>query len=274
VLGAVAVFAVLIAAHVAAQLAHLPRWRGWLPVAGGGAAALMLGAYACWRRRTTGAPPADLPLLRLGPHFLAGLLIGAGLQALTVLSIALVAPAHVTGPNPPGVMVPILADALETGVFEEIIARGMLFAWLEARWGSGRALALSALIFGGLHVVNPGFSPLAAVGLAAAGILLGAGFMAARSLWVPIALHAGWNFTEAGLFGASVSGHDELVGLFVTRFDGRALLTGGAFGPEASLGGVAVVVLAAGAMVALAWRRGQFRPPGRQRRDGTVKSSH
>ncbi len=260
VLGVVVVLVVLIGLHVAAQLAHLPRWRAWLPIAGVLDAALMLGAYAYWRRRTTGAPAADLPLARLVPHFLAGLAIGAGLQALTILSIALVTPVHIAGPNPPGLVVPMLADALETGVFEEITARGLLFAWLEARWGSKWALVISSLIFGGLHFANPGVSPLAAVGVAAAGVLLGAGFMAARSLWLPIALHAGWNFTESGLFGASVSGHDELPGLFSTQFDGPALLTGGAFGPEASLTGVIVVVLAGGAMVAAAWRRGQLRP--------------
>jgi len=260
VLGTVAMVVALVALQIGAQLTHLPGWEAWLPPVAVLAAGLMLAVYGYWRGKITGAPPADLPLSRLVPHFLTGLAIGAGLQALTFLSIALVAQVHITGPNPPGVIVPMLADALETGVFEEIIARGLLFAWLEARWGSKWALVISALIFGGMHFANPGFSPVAAVGLSAAGVLLGAAYMAARSLWFPIALHAGWNFTESGIFGASMSGHGELEGLFNTQFDGAPLLTGGTFGPEASLTGVIVVALGAAAMVAAAARRGQFRP--------------
>ncbi len=139
----------------------------------------------------------------------------------------------------------------------------MLLAWLESRWGSARALLISALLFGAMHFANPGFSPVAAAGLLAAGVLLGAAFVAARSLWLPIGLHLAWNFTETGIFGGATSGHDELAGLFATRFSGAPLLTGGEFGPEASLTGVIVVTLAAAAMVGAAWRRGQFRAPGR-----------
>lgn len=262
-LGVVAVIAVLMALQVAAQLTHLPAWRAWMPPASVLAAALMLGVYAFWRRRTTGAPPRELPMSGLLPQAALGLAIGAGLQGLTVLSISLVAQVQITGPNAPAVMVPPLSDALETAVFEEILWRGMLLAWLESRWGSARALLISALLFGAMHFANPGFSPVAAAGLLAAGVLLGAAFVAARSLWLPIGLHLAWNFTETGIFGGATSGHDELAGLFATRFSGAPLLTGGEFGPEASLTGVIVVTLAAAAMVGAAWRRGQFRAPGR-----------
>ncbi len=262
-LGVAAVIAALVALQVAAQLTHLPAWRAWMPLVSVLAAGLMLGVYGLWRQRVGGAPPADLPLSRLVPHVALGLALGAGLQALTVLSISLVAQVQISGPNAPAVMVPALADALETAVFEEILWRGMLLAWLETRWGSGRALLISALLFGAMHFANPGFSPVAVVGLVAAGVLLGAAWIAARSLWLPIGLHLAWNFTETGVFGASTSGHGELAGLFATRFSGPPLLTGGDFGPEAALTGVIVVALAAAAMVGVAWRRGQFRQPAR-----------
>ncbi len=259
VLGTLAMVAALVVLDAAAQIPRQSGLRPWTLPAVVLAAAMMLVVYGYWRRKITGTPPADLPLARLGPHVLAGLAIGAGLQALTILSIALVAQVHITGPNPPGVMVAPLVNALETGVFEEIISRGLLFAWLESRWGSKWALAISVLFFGAMHFANPGFSTLAALGVAAAGVLLGAAFMVARSLWLPIALHMAWNFTEAGIFGTALSGQHAPAGLFPTRFSGPPLLTGGEFGPEASLSGVIVVALAAAAMVVAAARRGQFR---------------
>jgi hypothetical protein len=55
-----------------------------------------------------------------------------------------------------------------------------------------------------------------------------------RSLWISIALHFAWNFTEGGIFGAAVSG-GEINSLLVVPLRGPKYLTGGAFGPEASV---------------------------------------
>ena len=72
-----------------------------------------------------------------------------------------------------------------------------------------------------------------------AGVVLGAVFMIKRRLWLPIGLHAAWNFTQAGIFGATVSGPTQ-GGLLVSRITGPAWATGGSFGPEASLPAVIV----------------------------------
>ena len=62
-----------------------------------------------------------------------------------------------------------------------------------------------------------------------AGVLLGLAYAATRSLWLPIGLHFGWNFTEGGIFGASVSGR-AYHGMFKFSLSGSDILTGGAFG--------------------------------------------
>nr|WP_141810786.1 CPBP family intramembrane glutamic endopeptidase [Nocardia bhagyanarayanae] len=38
------------------------------------------------------------------------------------------------------------------------------------------------------------------------GTLTAAAYVATRSLWLPIGLHFGWNFIQAGVFGVTVSG--------------------------------------------------------------------
>jgi hypothetical protein len=91
--------------------------------------------------------------------------------------------------------------------------------------------------------------------------------MMTRSLWLPMGLHAAWNFTEGEVFGVPVSGIPEH-GLFQARISGPELLTGGAFGLEAS---IVAVVIATGAgvwFVCLAVRRGQVVQPWWVRRLG------
>ena len=65
--------------------------------------------------------------------------------------------------------------------------------------------------------------------------MLAAAYAATRNLWVPIGLHFGWNFAAAGIFSAEVSGNGESTGCWTASTSGPALLTGGEFGPEASL---------------------------------------
>jgi membrane protease YdiL (CAAX protease family) len=69
------------------------------------------------------------------------------------------------------------------------------------------APALAAAIFGLVHALNPGATVVSTAAIAIeGGLLLAAAYALIRNLWLPIGLHFGWNFTEGGIFGASVSG--------------------------------------------------------------------
>ena len=58
--------------------------------------------------------------------------------------------------------------------------------------------------------------------------------MLTRSLWLPMGLHAAWNFTQGEIFDVPVSGLSEH-GLLNAKLSGPALLSGGSFGLEASV---------------------------------------
>ena len=135
--------------------------------------------------------------------------------------------------------------ALISGVCEEVIFRGGIYRIMEDMFGSGIALGFSGLLFGLVHLGNPGATMFAAVAIAIeAGILLGAAYAATRSLWFPIGIHIGWNFAEGGIFGASVSGLPGGHGLLNFPLHGPDWLTGGAFGPEASVIPMVICTLA------------------------------
>ena len=185
------------------------------------------------------------PVVELDPHAATGALargsaLGALLSAAVMLALSWWGVASITPDGGFTALAYPFAAALVAAVGEELVMRGVLFRIVERSLGSWIALALSAALFGALHGFNAGATAVSSVAIALeAGVLLAAAYMCARSLWLPIGLHLGWNFTEGGIFGASVSGGHEH-GMFASTFRGPDLLTGGAFGPEASV--VAVVV--------------------------------
>lgn len=154
-----------------------------------------------------------------------------------------------------------VAVALESAVGEEIVFRGVIFRRLEDSLGTSIALLISAAAFGLIHAGNPGASWVSTLAIALeSGVLLALAFAATRSLWLPIGLHFGWNFTEGGVFGAAVSG-GQYTGMIVAPLSGAPLITGGAFGPEASLAALLISLGASAALAGYAMRHGAWRRP-------------
>ncbi len=106
-------------------------------------------------------------------------------------------------------------------VIEEILFRGVLFRLVEQMTGTVGAMVVSALVFGGLHLLNsPNLWGALAIAIQG-GLMLAAVYAATRSLWLPIGLHFGWNFAESGIFGTTVSGSDNSGGgIFSSVLDG------------------------------------------------------
>lgn len=189
------------------------------------------------------------------PEFINGFLVGALLFGTTMLVMWLLGIASFTlGGGWKALGYPLIG-ALAAGVVEETLVRGVLFRIIEESLGTWLALAISAAVFGALHAFNPGATVVSSIAIALeAGVLLAAVYMYTRRLWMAIGLHVAWNFTEGGVFGASVSGGNAN-GMLASHFQGATWLTGGKFGPEASLVAVVVCFTAALIFLRLAWKR-------------------
>jgi membrane protease YdiL (CAAX protease family) len=158
-----------------------------------------------------------------------------------------------------GVLLMLIISAI-SGIGEELAYRGGFFRIVEESLGTLAAIILSAALFGLFHIGNPGATPVSTVAIALeGGVLLAGAYVVSRNLWLPIGLHFGWNFTEGGVFGASVSGK-SFHGIFKVPLSGNDLLTGGAFGPEASLVALAVCFTAGLILIAVAIRKGRWKP--------------
>ncbi|OKI94711.1 peptidase [Streptomyces sp. CB02058] len=158
---------------------------------------------------------------------------------------------------------PVLTSAVAVqagaAVTEELMFRGLALQALERLFGSGAAVAITALLFGAAHLANPGATVWSGLAIAVeAGALLGAAFLWRRSMWFVVGLHFAWNATEH-LLGIPVSGN-TVEGLLSVHAGGPALLTGGVFSLEASIVTVLIGVALVIPMFVLAHRRGGLLP--------------
>lgn len=233
----------------------------WAIIGGSIVAAVFMLAYIGFGRLVEHRQLSDVSLKGALVELLAGLAIGALLFSLVVAVIALLGGYQVVGTRPASVLYPIIGLSIVSGVTEEIMLRGLFFRIIENWLGSWVALALSAALFGALHLGNPNATLVAGGAIAIeAGVMLAAIYMVTRRLWAAIGLHAAWNFTQGGVFGIPVSGFD-VQGLLVPRVTGPELLTGGDFGAEASLPAMLICTAFGIALLVIAVRRGQVKQP-------------
>jgi hypothetical protein len=218
-------------------------------------------------------PRDDLSGGRALPDLAIGLLMGFLIMALSVGAAAIADVYSIIGQGDSRQLVhELVTSAIMPAFMEELLFRGILFRWLEEFAGSWAALIITSALFGAAHLMNPNATPVAAFGIAIeAGVLLGGAYMLTRSLWMPMGLHAAWNFTQGEIFDVPVSGIDEH-GLVQAKLSGPALLSGGGFGLEASLFAMVIATAVGVWMVWLAVKRGEVMQPWWVRRRARATS--
>ena len=210
--------------------------------------AMSLVALWLWLRFKEGRPFSSLGF-RGGDalrRFLTGLVIGAGLLTLSVLSLRVLGdyqsvPGAAGGLSGWAALVPVLLVALVWIVqssTEETLMRGYLLQTGGVQLPGWVAILIPALIFSGLHFLTPGpKEPVAVVNIVLFAVF--ASFIALRqgSLWMVCGAHVGWNWFQGNVFGVPVSGNVYNTALFPMgpTADASHLLSGGAFGVEGSL---------------------------------------
>lgn len=137
-----------------------------------------------------------------------------------------------------------LATALLSS-WEELAFHGYGMQALSGGFGPGAAVVTTGILFGLAHAGNPGADPLGLLNVIVNGTLLGAVVMRTGSLSLACGYHSGWNLALGVVSGAVDSGMRSGGAVLATTLHGAPWLTGGDFGPEASLllGGLETAVL-------------------------------
>jgi len=186
----------------------------------------------------------------VGFDLFVGLALG-GVQMLVIfvlgwmggwLSVGLLGGPALTQSLAAGLLAALLFFLVAVG--EELVFRGYLLVNLCEGIGPVLALALTSLLFGLFHGLNPNFSLLAWVNITLAGFVLGYGWLITGKLWLPMAYHFSWNFFQGTIFSLPVSGVRYGGLLAVTDRGAAPIVTGAAFGPEGGIVGTLALLSA------------------------------
>ena len=218
---------------------------------------LLLVTWACVRLRKE--PLASIGLLldrRWAREIGVGTLLGIATALLAVAMIWAVGGVRLE--LDPARSLSVLAYGaymfLFVAIFEEVLFRGFLFQRLVAGAGVWVAQITLGLMFATGHWDNPGMQgatlALATLELFLGAVLLGLAYLRTRSLALPIGIHLGWNWAQGHLLGFGVSGYEQAGWFHPLLQEKPEWVTGGSFGPEASVFAVIVDIM----LILLLWR--------------------
>ncbi|HEY8476054.1 MAG TPA: type II CAAX endopeptidase family protein [Chloroflexota bacterium] len=202
---------------------------------------------------------------------LLGALVGSA-AILFVVGVLWLLGAVAFSPAPaivPLTLAGVLVGATLLAFHEELLVRGYILQNLAAGWGFAAAVAISSALFAVLHAFNPNTSAVAFVNLALSGVLFALLYVLTGSLVAPTVAHAAWNLVQGAVFGLPVSGVDYFAraALLNARVKPPDWLSGGAFGPEASVITLATLAAIDGVLLALIRRRWKQDHGGERQRD-------
>ena len=178
-------------------------------------------------------------------HYLIGLVIGAGMFAAAVGICALFGSIKISyaGGFDPVVILVLFLGWMIQGNSEEVLCRGYIMVSLSRRYHVAVGVFINSLLFGALHLANPGVSALPIINICLFGIVMSLMFLRTGNIWMVSALHTAWNFVQGNVFGVLVSGGDVSEKILSTELiESKALINGGVFGLE---GGLAVTIVLA-----------------------------
>lgn len=138
----------------------------------------------------------------------------------------------------------ILFGWIIQGATEEIVTRGWLLNVLSSKYNIGFGLLISSTLFGLMHLTNPNVNYIAVINIILVGLFYGLYVIKTNDLWSVCGMHSAWNFAQGNIFGFEVSGLDISVGTLIDlNLVENDFITGGVFGPEASIVATFVLLL-------------------------------
>ncbi len=184
-------------------------------------------------------------------HFLKGFLIGGLLFSIIIFLLFITN--HISLDRNPNILtgykalLPVLIIIpgwIIQGSTEEILTRGWLFQAINTRYNKYIALSGSSIFFGLMHMGNNSVSTIAIINIILVGVLFSIYTMKTNNLWGACGMHASWNFVQGNIFGLEVSGNNLFkYSIFKFNVNGNEIITGGSFGPEASIITTIIIVI-------------------------------
>lgn len=217
---------------------------------------VLVSTYYYFFRYFEGREVAELKRQYFLRETVTGLFVGIGLVGLIVLILYIFGFYAVKSMGEFSVLPLLFLFFVTAAALEEVIFRGIIYRIIEDTWGTKSALIVSALLFGSAHLFNDGVDIFSVISVASGGLFLGLLYSLKGRLWLPIAFHAGWNWT-LGSLGTVVSGNEDLPTFLEVTLTGPEFMTGGAFGLENSIITIVLILLSSGIVTTMLIKKRQ-----------------
>jgi uncharacterized protein len=190
-----------------------------------------------------------------GKLFWQGVLFGLVLESVEILLIAAFRGFSLSGLALAGETAAKYAvlwavSFILVGIFEEFTFRGYAQYTLTTGMGFWPAAITTSMLFGALHLGNPGEAWVGALSVVMVGLFLCFTLKRTGSLWFAIGFHAAVDYAETFIYSVPDSGVPASGHLLNSSLHGARWLTGGDIGPE---GSVFVFVVLGLAFPVMAW---------------------
>lgn len=179
-------------------------------------------------------------------HYLGGMVIGFAMFSMDISLNVLFGGIRSLGIqqfNPMNLLIVLIGFGLQ-GMSEEVICRGYMMTAILRKHKIWLAMLTNSVIFGLLHISNPGFSVLAMVNITLFGVFMSMYMLRTGNIWGVCAIHSIWNYVQGNFYGLPVSGLDS--GDSVFRFmlcENKDIINGGTFGLEGGIPTTIVLVV-------------------------------
>jgi membrane protease YdiL (CAAX protease family) len=233
----------------------LPIFQGLFLFAGFGFVLLMTWAMSRLEQRSVGVYGLPLTRARAVPQLASGLMLGFFLLLVTlaVLRVLRVFYFGTLGLHGSPILIWGLLwgfGFLAVGFFEEFSFRGYALYTLADGIGFWPAAIIMGLVFGRAHMGNGGETYIGIAQTILFALLASAMLRRTGSLWLPVGVHAGWDWGQSYFFGVNDSGFQAPGHLLNPQVQGPSWLSGGTVGPEGSVVTSIVLILATVAFLA------------------------
>ena len=149
------------------------------------------------------------------------------------------------------------------GAMEEVMCRGFLLTSLKKKMSLPLAILVSSTAFAIPHLptvlsADPVFALVGVVNLYLVSAVFSLLFVLRSNIYIVCGLHSIWNFVLNGAIGLSVSGTESNANsLMKINVNAGNLLSGGAYGIEASIITTAVLTVAVAVFGIICYKRGE-----------------
>ena len=143
---------------------------------------------------------------------------------------------------------------------EELLCRGVLYQRLRKGYRNPWvAILINPIVFMLMHSLIPGITIWAVLSIYLAGVMFSLMVYYLDSLWMAMAAHAAWNFTQNFIFGLPNSGtvYDFSIFKLNSATARTSLCYNVAFGVEASMTAVLVLAFAVAILICLGRKKNQ-----------------